>query len=165
MRKKAVVILLCSLLAGCASVREYWHGAGWAEPTSHTPGPATKQPSAADAAPAKVQKKVAKPKGAPTATPDRTLFRRALLSLKPNRETVVSKRSRQLLNRLKKEYPSSPWSAEAAPLMDLIELADGLSRENRELKAANESLTHDVEELENNIEQMKRLDMELEKAR
>ncbi|WP_183352998.1 hypothetical protein [Geomonas silvestris] len=164
--RRFLTLSVLALCAGCASVNGWWQGRGaHREPEKKSQPAELKQPAQGEpAGPPKAVKKAPAGKTG-TATADQVLFRRALLALKPSRETVVSKRGRQLLTRLKREYPASPWSAEAAPILELIEIADELSRENRELKATNDSLSAEVEELNGNIEKMKRLDMELEKAR
>jgi len=100
---------------------------------------------------------------------DEALFRLALLSLKPSAQRPASRRGSQLLNRLKKEYPTSPWTAQAAPLIQLIRVAEELRRQNRDLKAANRSLSRENEtltneniELVNIIEDLKELDLGLQ---
>lgn len=113
---------------------------------------------------ARLLKRACREKGVSRGT-DEALFRLALLSLKPNRETLVSRKGRQLLKRLKKEYPSSPWTAQAAQVIELIKLVDELAGQNEDLKAAKQSLAREVEELSRSIEQSKLLDVELEKAR
>ena len=95
---------------------------------------------------------------------DEALFRLALLSLKPSAEKPASAQAHRLLKRLKKEYPASPWTAQAAPLIELINVSDDLSRQNKSTKAANHALTREVNELNKHIKQLKRLDQELEKS-
>jgi TolA-binding protein len=108
---------------------------------------------------------------------DEALFRLALLSLKPSTERPASSQFQELLKRLRKEYPASPWTAQAAPLVDLINSAEELRRQNKTYRSANQSLTKDVNErnkninelnknineLNKNIEQLKHLDLEIEK--
>jgi len=101
---------------------------------------------------------------------DEALFRLALLSLKPSAERPASAQTHLLLKRLKKEYPSSSWTAQAAPLFELMNVADELKRQSRNYRAANQSLTREVNELNKNIneltrniDQLKHLDLELEK--
>jgi hypothetical protein len=100
---------------------------------------------------------------------DEALFRLALLALKPCAERPASLQGHQLLKRLKKEYPSSPWTAQASPLIELINAAEELRHQNRNYRAANQSLTREVNELNKHvselnrdIEQLKHLDLELE---
>jgi len=100
---------------------------------------------------------------------DEALFRLALLSLKPSPERPASPQGHQLLRRLKKEYPASPWTAQAAPLVELINSAEELRRQNRSYRTSNQALTRDVNELNKNIkeltksiEQLKHLDLEIE---
>ena len=113
---------------------------------------------------AKVVKKVDKGKAVSGMT-DGELFRLALLSLKPNPDVPVSPRGRELLRRLKKEYPASPWTEMAVPIMELITVTDGLAHRSQQLKAANESLVGEINLLNRNIKQLKYLDLELEKTR
>ena len=94
---------------------------------------------------------------------DEALFRLALLSLKPSVERPASPHAQQLLKRLKKEFPASPWTVQATPLLELINSAEELKRQNRNYRGANQSLNKDVQELNRNIEQLKHLDLELEK--
>jgi hypothetical protein len=110
---------------------------------------------------------------------DEALFRLALLTLKPAPERSASARGPQLLKRLKREYPGSPWTVQAAPLMELIDQAEELRHQNRNLKAANQSLKGEsgeqsrkieqlnkkIDQLNHNIEQLKHLDLELEQKR
>jgi TolA-binding protein len=101
---------------------------------------------------------------------DEALFRLALLSLKPSTERPASPQAHQLLKRLKKDYPSSPWSAQAAPLVELVNSAEELRRQNRNYRTANQSQTREINELNKSIselnksiEQLKHLDQELER--
>lgn len=111
---------------------------------------------------------------------DEALFRLALLSLKPTPERPATRQGRLLLKRLRREYPGSPWTTQAAPLLQLINAADELRRQNRvrqkpgtestdelkrqnkSLKANNEELTRQINELNQNLEKLKHLDLELE---
>jgi hypothetical protein len=93
---------------------------------------------------------------------DEALFRLALLTLKPAPDRPVSKQGHHLLRRLKEEYPSSPWTAQAAPLMELITVDEELRHQNRSLKTANQSLSKKITELNDTIDQLKNLDLELE---
>ena len=101
---------------------------------------------------------------------DEALFRLALLSLRPSAERPASPRGHQLLKRLATEYPDSPWTAQAAPLVELIGSAEELRRQNRNLRTTNQSLAREaselkknVKELNRNIEELKHLDLEIEK--
>lgn len=93
---------------------------------------------------------------------DEALFRLALLSLKPTLERPISPQGQQLLKRLRKEYPASSWAVQAAPLLDLLEVADDLKQQNRNLRGANQSLNREISDLNNTINQLKNLDVELE---
>ncbi|HEY5514343.1 MAG TPA: hypothetical protein VIK40_11930 [Geomonas sp.] len=118
---------------------------------------------------AKVLEAICASKPVPGVT-DEALFRLALLSLKPSAERPASTKAHQLLRRLKKEFPSSPWTAQAAPLTELINAAEELRRQNKSYKATNQSqakeineLNRNIEQLNSSIDQLKHLDLELEK--
>lgn len=94
---------------------------------------------------------------------DEALFRLALLTLKTRTDRPASAQAQRLLRRLKKDYPSSQWTALAAPVTDLVYLAEEQKRQNRALRTNNQSLSREMEELTQRIEQLKQLDQELEK--
>jgi hypothetical protein len=91
---------------------------------------------------------------------DEALFRLALLSLNDRDGTGQSHR---ILQRLRKEYPRSPWTAQAGPLAEFIDTADELRRQNKNYRALNQNLSRENKELNQNIEKLKQLDMELER--
>jgi hypothetical protein len=93
---------------------------------------------------------------------DEALFRLALLSIRPSAERPASGHGYQLLKRLKKEYPASPWTVQATPVLELINASEEIRRQNRSMKATNQSLTKEVNELNKTLEQLKHLDLELE---
>jgi len=100
---------------------------------------------------------------------DEALFRLALLSLRPSVEKPLSGQGPQLLKRLRREYPASPWTLQAAPLIELVDVADELRQQNRSLRASNHSLGRElkesnqvIKELNLVIKQLKNLDVELE---
>ncbi|MBI2353950.1 MAG: tetratricopeptide repeat protein [Deltaproteobacteria bacterium] len=105
---------------------------------------------------------VAPPLGGVT---DEAIFRLALLHLGDGGKDAA--RSRALLERLKGEFPASPWTHQAAPLISYLAGAKTLrDRDGRELKALrdlNLSLTRDNRELRQSIERLKSLDLELER--
>jgi hypothetical protein len=106
---------------------------------------------------------------------DEALFRLALLSLRRGPEKAPA-RGLQLLKRLKREYPRSPWTTQAGPLIEVLGTVDELRRHNRNLATANQGLAAEREELKRkveeldgrvkqlsgNLEELKKLDMELE---
>lgn len=96
---------------------------------------------------------------------DEALFRLALLSLHPVTEKEGNLPALQLLKRLKREYPDSIWTQQSVPLLEMLTGAEELRRQIRSLKANNQSLVNEVNELNRSIERLKRLDQELEKAR
>jgi outer membrane PBP1 activator LpoA protein len=93
---------------------------------------------------------------------DEALFRLALLTLKPSPERAASRQGQHLLRRLREEYPSSPWTLQAAPLIELINIDEDVRHQNRSLKSNNQALTKKINELNDTIEQLKHLDLELE---
>lgn len=164
MRKKIAVIVTSCLCTGCAATAEYWRGAlGKPHDTPLVRGIGALE-AGHPAAAARILRKASEGRPVPGET-DEVLFRLALLSLRPNRQAPVSSRARHLLARLKREYPASPWTAQAAQLGELIRLVDELSRQNGELRAAKDSLARKVQELSESIEQSRNLEVELEKAR
>lgn len=96
---------------------------------------------------------------------DEALFLRALLNLRPAPEHDANHQSLLLLKRLGKEYPASPWAAQSRHLLDLLAGVEEMRRQVRNLKSQNQSLNNEVNELNRNIDRMKRLDQELEKKR
>lgn len=93
---------------------------------------------------------------------DEALFRLALLQLVDEGTTKGVPRSQALLERLRKEFPGSPWTTQAVALSGWLkgdrEQYNHLLRENRELIRENR-------ELRQNIERLKNLDLEIEKKR
>jgi hypothetical protein len=163
MRKQTILLLSAFFFTGCATIDNWQPGGRHSGPT--TLAPALGKLSAGDSpGAAKVLKKVCESRAVSGVT-DEALFRLALLSLKPTPDIPVSRRGRQLLQRLKKEYPASPWTRQAAPLIDLIKVVDELTHHNQDLEADNESLTRQISVLNDHIKQLKYLEVELEKTR
>jgi len=95
---------------------------------------------------------------------DEALFRLALLHLRDDGGKGVV-RAQSLLERLKKEFPRSIWTHQAAPLASYLANVRNLRDRERELKTLRElnlSLSRDNKELRQSIERLKSLDMELE---
>uniref|UniRef100_C6E8Y1 Lipoprotein n=1 Tax=Geobacter sp. (strain M21) TaxID=443144 RepID=C6E8Y1_GEOSM len=165
MKKQAVWFIVISLCSGCASTARNPQGNLVQRYT------AARQLEQADemlekgdrAGAAKALHAVVSAPAAPGVT-DQALFRLALLTLKPGLERSVSAQAQQLLKRLAREYPRSPWTAQAEQLNDLIEVADDLRHQNKSLKGSNQSLTKEINDLNNNLERLKQLDQELEKS-
>ena len=163
MRKQIILVMAASFFTGCATIDNWQLGRQHSGPTALTP--AVRKLAAGDApGAAQVLKKVCAKRPVSGVT-DEALFRLALLSLKPTHDTPISKRGRQLLLRLKKQYPASPWTSQAAPLLDLIKVIDEITRQNQDLRADRELLTGKISELEGNIKQLEHLEIELEKTR
>jgi hypothetical protein len=119
---------------------------------------------------------------------DEALFRLSLLHLGNGQD--IDKGSlhlaQQTIEWLRKEYPSSSWAGMAAPLAELLTTTAELRRQNQNLKNQNQSLNKEnqslnkenqslnkenqssakeTQELRQNIEKLKRLDLELEQKR
>ena len=95
---------------------------------------------------------------------DEALFRLALLNLR-DEGGKGEPRARVLLNRLIREFPTSLWAKQAAPLAAYLQEALMLRVGNREIKNLrnqNLSLSRDNKEMRQSIENMKQLDLELE---
>lgn len=165
MNKRAVLFVVISLCSGCASTGKNHQGNLVQRYT------AARQLEQADemlekgdrAGAAKALHAVVSAPAVPGVT-DQALFRLALLTLKPGLERSASAQAQQFLKRLAREYPKSPWTAQADHLNDLIEVADDLRRQNKSLKGSNQSLTKEINDLNNNLERLKKLDQELEKS-
>jgi hypothetical protein len=112
---------------------------------------------------------------------DEALFRLSILyldnGLDNDREFIQL--AQQNMDRLKKEYPASSWTAMAEPisvlLSNIAELRrqnlnsknqnQALSKENQALSKENQALSKENQELKESIEKLKRLDVELDKKR
>ncbi len=95
---------------------------------------------------------------------DEALFRLSVLYLRDDggKGTV---RAMELLDRLKKEFPISPWAHQAAPLGLYLAGVKTLREQRREvkiLKELNLSLSRDNREMRQSMERLKSLDLELE---
>lgn len=106
--------------------------------------------------------------GVPGVT-DEALFRFTLLRLGKETDKDEFPSARQALERLQQDYPASPWSRQAAPLLELLVSTSDMSRTNRNLKSLNlslsqenERLTRESRELRETLEKLKHLDLELE---
>jgi hypothetical protein len=100
---------------------------------------------------------------------DEALFHLGLLSLKEETEASEFPQTRQILERLIRDYPGSIWAVQATPLNDLLvgrwlsEISLGKARRQvKALKDSNLSLTRENKEMRLNIEKLKSLEQELE---
>ena len=100
---------------------------------------------------------------------DEALFHLGLLSLKRENEASGFPQTRQILERLIRDYPGSIWAVQATPLNDLLvgrwlsEVSLGKARRQvKALKDSNLSLTRENKEMRLNIEKLKSLEQELE---
>lgn len=95
---------------------------------------------------------------------DEALFRLAILNLR-DENGKGDTRARKLLERLSSGYPAGSWAHQAAPLLGYIQETANLRARTRELKNLrnqNLSLSRDNKELRQNFERLKDLDLELE---
>ena len=95
---------------------------------------------------------------------DEALFRLALLSLNEDGGKGFQ-RSQSLLEKLAATYPDSIWTRQSAPLLSHLVDYRVFRTRQRELKALKElnySLSRDNKEMRQSLEQLKRLDLELE---
>jgi len=103
---------------------------------------------------------------------DEALFRLALLNLAPGEQKIITKKAGRNLEKLLAAYPSSAWKSHAATLKGLIDAYDlsldekaDMEKAIRTLKNSNLSLGKETRELREDIEKMKKLDLELERKR
>lgn len=162
MTRPTILLLVFLLLSGCATMRpgeggftERYSGSRQLEQADRMQAKGDTQGAA------KTLSTLVNAPSVPGVT-DEALFRLALLSLKPGAEKNGFGRAQQLFRRLSREYPKSRWNALAAPVADLVDTIEEQRRQNKNLKGANQSLNKEIGELNRNIEQLKRLDVELE---
>ncbi|UFS68946.1 hypothetical protein LPW11_13685 [Geomonas sp. RF6] len=175
--KKIAAAIVFALCAGCASKGALPPDAvGPPAPAPRTPSRANQAEQLSQAVKALGRGDVANARGLLAAVceappvagvTDEALFRLALLSVRPGGEST---RAHQLLRRLKREYPQSPWTAQAQPLADQLSSGDELRRQNRTYRTQRDALSKEnsdlrdtIEQLKRNIDELKHLDLELEK--
>jgi hypothetical protein len=115
-----------------------------------------------------------------TGVTDEALFRLAILQLQNGKNGEGYAPSRQLLDRLRSEFPHSQWTRLAVPVIELLDSTDELHRQNSSLRVLNSSLSKGSKELQNvkglnqslskqnkdlqqTIERLKSLELELER--
>jgi outer membrane protein assembly factor BamD (BamD/ComL family) len=89
---------------------------------------------------------------------DEALFHLALLQLKPTQERDGIPQAQRLLERLQHDFPTSPWSTQAAQLLELF-------NKFRSTKEHSFSLLRENRELRQSIQKLKEIDLELEQKR
>ena len=92
---------------------------------------------------------------------DEALFRLSLLHLGSGQEKNGATQALHNLERLRKEYPNSPWAPIAASMTEFLASADDLRQQGKKLKELNLSLTKENKELRQSIDQLKTLELEL----
>jgi len=163
MRKTVVMLVLASLCSGCATAKIGEGSLMQRYAGSKQLAQAEEMLAKGDTAGAtKTLNAVSNGPSVPGVT-DEALFRLALLAMKPGAERPASAQGHQLLRRLNKEFPKSPWTQLAAPLNEMIGAAEDLRKQNKNLRSANQSLNKEIAELNHSLEQLKHLDLELEK--
>ena len=159
MKKFAFLIIAAAICTGCVLMQGSPVYPASRKPGSQALAQAVKMLEKRDTSgAAKVLKALSIAKSEPGVT-DEALFRLALLSLSPAPDRPVSRRAQLLLKRLKNEYPASPWTVQAAQLMELVRVSEELrhqSRRLRELKADNEELSRSNKEVKENNEALNR---------
>lgn len=100
---------------------------------------------------------------------DEALFHLGIATMKEESDNGDFQRSRQVFDRLAREYPDSVWGTEASLLSELLDSftqaevsLDKTKRQVKALKDSNLSLSRENKELRLNIEKLKSLDLELE---
>jgi uncharacterized protein YceK len=103
---------------------------------------------------------------------DEAIFRLALLNLAPGEQKIQTNKAGRNLEKLLKSSPSSPWKPHAATLKGVLDAYDLSLEENaelektvRSLKNSNLSLGKEIRELRQDIEKLKKLDLELERKK
>jgi len=181
MKKLATILLWILLLNACATMNLGSNGFNYRENQEKKLAVAIKLQNAGKVSSAvELFKSICAEKGL-TGVTDEALFRLSLLyigyGLDNDREYFQT--AQQNIDRMRKEYPASPWTRMVEPVADLLtnsaELRrqnanirsqnQSLSKENQSLSKENQSLSKENQELRENIEKLKRLDLELDKNR
>jgi uncharacterized protein YceK len=175
MKHLSVLLLLTILLAGCASTRP---------PTRIAYGQRQAQRLAAAAqllardetrGATNLLTSICMEPAVPGVT-DEALFRLSLVQMGSATEVEGLRSARQTMERLRREYPTSSWSKQAAPLLALMTTQSEQQRTSRELLRAkvevetlnlslgaeNKRLTLERDELREKLDRLKGLDLELE---
>lgn len=98
---------------------------------------------------------------------DEALFRLAILKLNDG-ETGGGKNAAALLDTLRRSYPASAWTRQAAPLLAYTEWVKNHRNRDKEINALQEknlSLSREVRELRQIIDRLKALDSELDQKK
>ncbi len=93
---------------------------------------------------------------------DEALFRLSLLYLRKNSDKEGFQKSVDSLERIIKEFPYSPWTQLARPLLDTLLNYEEQRRQIRSIRLQNQTITRENKELRQSIERLKILDLELE---
>jgi hypothetical protein len=107
---------------------------------------------------------------------DEALFRLALLDLEAGQQKIATEKAGKDLDTILSKFKSSSWSAHATTLKGLIDAYDitlqekaeldravkNLKNSNASLTSANASLTKENFDLRQDLEKIKKLDLELE---
>lgn len=169
MKKIIILSLIAWGLSGCATMGKSDGGFMYRYEQKQKLASAVKQLEEGNALAAnKLLAAICNEKGVPGVT-DEALFRFSMLNIRPDMEQNGFSQTHKRLARLQKEYPSSSWARMAWPLMEFLENAEELRRQNKNLKNQNQNLakenrelSQNVKELSQNIERLKHLDLELE---
>jgi hypothetical protein len=165
MKSMALLLLLLSTLCSCASLRMGEWGVMNRYTLSRDLSRAVKLLETGDSPGAvRLLTDIVVAPGIPGIT-DEALFRLALFNLRPTAEKEGNLQALQLLKRLRKDYPFSLWTAQSSQLAEYLAGVEEMRRQNRNYRTLNQALTSEVNELNRNIGQLKRLDQELEQQR
>jgi uncharacterized protein YceK len=100
---------------------------------------------------------------------DEAFFRLALLNLEAGQQKIATDKAGKVLDTLMGKFSSSSWSAHAITIKGLLDAYDvtlqekaELDRTIKNLKSSNASLTKENVDLRQDLEKIKKLDLELE---
>ncbi|MDD2335591.1 MAG: tetratricopeptide repeat protein [Geobacteraceae bacterium] len=169
MKKRIICIAIIIGLSGCATIRKE-------DPNAHEQrqklvlAKMLLQSNRTEAAKKTLTEITAKP--AVAGITDEALFRLALLDLEAGQQKIATDKAGKALDTLLGKFRSSNWSAHATTLKGLIDAYDITLQEKAELdkiiknlKSSNASLTKENADLRQDLEKIKKLDLELERKK
>ncbi|MGA7829191.1 MAG: hypothetical protein WCA04_16155 [Geobacteraceae bacterium] len=100
---------------------------------------------------------------------DEALFRLSLLNLEAGQQKIATEKAEKDLDYVLSKFRSSSWSAHATALKGLIDAYEAALQEKaeldktvRNLKSSNASLTKESTDLRQDLDKLKKLDLDLE---
>ncbi len=163
------LIFICLILSGCATTDEDGKRIAHDQAIFRAAEP---NDNGDEKDPAKrLQKIIAKGKN--EGITDQALFRLSLIHLHSGLDKENIDQARKRLEELQRDYPKSPWTQMAAPLIELLQRLNrdlrifnqALIKESKEiqsLRGVNSTLVKENKELRQTIEKLKHLDLELD---